>query len=232
MATFVFVHGGWDGGWAWTPVAQRLRESGHEAFAPTLTGSGERVHLASPDVDLNTHISDVVNLLRYEDLHNVMLVGASSGGMVITGVAEQAAERINHLIYLDAFVPLDGQSISDLVGPQIGAGFLEAADAFGDGWRVPSSDPEEDRKTDSLINVGRTRLSLQNPDAAQLQRTYVLSTNRAEDYPLTPVFDQIAARIRQTEGWDYFEKPWDHYPVLDQVGGVDDVVALLLELVA
>ena len=87
MSTYVLVHGGWDGGWAWTGVARELRAAGHEAFTPTLTGSGERAHLASPEIDLDTHVLDIVNVLRYEDLQDVILVGSSGGGMVITGVA-------------------------------------------------------------------------------------------------------------------------------------------------
>ena len=94
MATYVLVHGGWDGGWAWRGVARALRASGDEVFTPTLTGSGERVHLASPEVGLDTHIEDVANVLRYEALREVVLVGLSYGGMVITGVAERAPERI------------------------------------------------------------------------------------------------------------------------------------------
>src|SRR5438445_151401 len=104
MATFVLVHGGWDGGWAWQAVAKELRHSGHEVFTPTVTGSGERVHLAGPAVDLHTHILDVVNVLRYENLSNVILVGISYGGIVVTGVAEQVPERLNQLIYLDSLV--------------------------------------------------------------------------------------------------------------------------------
>ena len=118
MATYVLIHGSWDGGWAWKGVASVLQEAGHEIYRPTLTGSGERVHLASPEVDLNTHIADIVNVLRYENLEDVILVGSSSGGMVITGVAEQVPERIKHLIYLDAFAPQDGQSIADQTGPE------------------------------------------------------------------------------------------------------------------
>src|SRR5262245_33791709 len=100
MATFVLVHGGWDGGWAWRGVARDLRAVGYEAFTPTLTGSGERVHLATPAVDLTIHIQDIVHVLQYEDLREVVLVASSSGGMVITGVAERVPERLGQLIYL------------------------------------------------------------------------------------------------------------------------------------
>ncbi len=104
-ATFVLVHPAWFGGWCWKKVTPLLRAHAHDVFAPTLTGLGERAHLARPEVGLTTHVEDVLNLLKFEDLTGVILVGNSSGGMVITGVADQVPERIAHVVYLDAFVP-------------------------------------------------------------------------------------------------------------------------------
>src|SRR3712207_7379490 len=95
MATYVLVGGGWLGGWCWQRVARRLREEGHDVYPATLTGLGERVHLASPEVDLETHISDVVNLIEFEDLHDVVLLGHSYGGLVVTGAADRIPERIS-----------------------------------------------------------------------------------------------------------------------------------------
>jgi pimeloyl-ACP methyl ester carboxylesterase len=115
-ATFVLVHGAWHGGWCWQRVADRLTAQGHRVFAPTLTGVGERSHLDSPSVDLSTQIHDVVNEIRWKDLENVVLVGHSYGGMVISGVAEQVASKIASIVYLDAFVPADGQSLVDQGG--------------------------------------------------------------------------------------------------------------------
>src|SRR5574340_886568 len=109
MATFVLVHGGFHGGWCWKKVTPLLRAAGHEVYTPTLTGLGERVHLASPEIDLSTHIQDVVNVLEYEDLREVVLVGHSYGGMVIAGVADRAAPRVAHLVYFDALVAGDGE---------------------------------------------------------------------------------------------------------------------------
>ncbi|MGW3645538.1 alpha/beta fold hydrolase [Streptomyces sp. NPDC000878] len=114
MATYVLVHGGAHGGWCYQPAARLLREAGREVYAPTLTGVGERSHLLRPDIDLDFHIKDVVQVLEYEDLRDVILVGHSYGGMVVTGVADRAADRIGHLVYLDAATPVDGQSLSDL----------------------------------------------------------------------------------------------------------------------
>src|SRR6266516_1091932 len=117
MATFVLDHGGFHGGWCWKRVTPHLRAAGHEVYAPTLTGLGERCHLASPETNLSTHIQDILNVLSYEDLTDVVLVGHSCSGMVITGVADRAPERVTRLVYLDAFVPEDGQALRDLFRP-------------------------------------------------------------------------------------------------------------------
>ena len=119
MATFVLVHGGGHGGWCYQPVARLLRAEGHEVYAPTLTGLGERRHLLGPHIDLDLHIRDVVAVLHHEDLRDVILVGHSYGGMVITGVADRAADRVERLVYLDAANPVNGQSLLDVAGPVI-----------------------------------------------------------------------------------------------------------------
>ncbi len=121
MATYVLVHGGGHGGWCYQRVARLLRASGHEVYAPTLTGLGERSHLLNPGVDLDLHIADVTAVLHYEDLRDVILVGHSYGGMVITGVADRASDRIGRLVYLDAATPVNGQSLLDVAGPIIEA---------------------------------------------------------------------------------------------------------------
>jgi pimeloyl-ACP methyl ester carboxylesterase len=113
VETYVLVHGGGHGGWCYRKVAKMLRDVGHEVYTPTLTGLGERRHLLSIDTDLSTHVTDIVNTLEYEDLRGVILVGHSYGGMVITGVADRAADRIRELVYLDAAHPYDGQSLVD-----------------------------------------------------------------------------------------------------------------------
>jgi pimeloyl-ACP methyl ester carboxylesterase len=119
MATFVLVHGGGHGGWCYQRVARLLRDHGHDAYTPTLTGLGERSHLLDPDIDLDTHITDIVNVLTFEGLDEVLLVGHSYGGMVITGVGDRAADRIAGLVYLDAANPTNGQSLVDVAGPMI-----------------------------------------------------------------------------------------------------------------
>jgi pimeloyl-ACP methyl ester carboxylesterase len=119
MATFVLVPGGAHGGWCYQKVARLLRSEGHEVHALTLSGLGERSHQLNPGIDLNTHVQDVVNVLFYEDLRDVVLVGHSYGGMVITGAADRAADRVGKIVYLDAANPVNGQSLVDVAGPII-----------------------------------------------------------------------------------------------------------------
>ena len=119
MATYVLVHGGGHGGWCYQRVAGILRGQGHDVYAPTMTGLGERSHLLWPGIDLDLHVNDIVAVLRYEDLHDVILVGHSYGGMVVTGTADRAAERVGKLVYLDAANPGNGQSLVDVAGPVI-----------------------------------------------------------------------------------------------------------------
>ena len=124
MATIVLVHGGGHGGWCYGRLVPLLRACGHNVYAPTLTGLGERQHLFRADVDLDCHITDITQLLHYEDLHDVVLVGHSYGGMVITGAADRVTERVGHLVYLDAATPANGDSLVDVAGP-----FMKAARA-------------------------------------------------------------------------------------------------------
>lgn len=119
MSTFVLVHGAWSGSFGWRKVRRLLAERGHEVFTPSLTGIGERAHLVSPQVNLTTHVQDVVNTVWYEDLADITLVGYSYGGMVVTGALDYLGARVKHLVYLDAFVPDDGQSLQDLVGRSV-----------------------------------------------------------------------------------------------------------------
>ena len=137
MATFVLVHGGWHGGWCWQKVTPFLEEAGHEVYAPTLTGLAERASELSPEVGLETHIQDIVGLLVEKHLHGVILVGHSYGAMVITGVVDQVPERIAHLVYLDTFVPRDGESVADISSILVWI-LRKKARTHGDGWRVDS----------------------------------------------------------------------------------------------
>ena len=129
--TFLVCHGAWSAGWAWKKMHPLMAAAGHRLVTPTYTGLGERAHLANPSIDLETHIEDVLNVITYEDLRDIVLVGHSYGGLVATGVADRARDRVTQLIYIDAFVPADGQSLFDLDKVAV----QKLADS-GDGWRV------------------------------------------------------------------------------------------------
>lgn len=139
MVTYVLVYGAFHGGWCYSRVARILRDHNHDVFTPTLTGLGERSHLLGAAINLSTHIGDIVNLLQYEDLSDVILCGHSYGGMVITGVACAAGERIRSLFYLDAVVPEDGQCLFDIAGADITLRTLASARHDG---TVPPLSPE------------------------------------------------------------------------------------------
>ena len=156
MADIVIAHGAWSAGWAWKKMRPLMAARGHRLWTPTYTGLGERAHLASPEVDLDTHIADVLGVLEMEDLADVVLVGHSYGGMVATGVADSAPGRLQRVIYLDAFVPGDGESLAMLTGQE--ARHMRAM--AEDGWRlpprpVPADTPEEDRGWIAEARVGR-----------------------------------------------------------------------------
>src|SRR5437762_1451253 len=135
MSTYILVHGAWHGSWCWKRVRKSLQARGHDVFTPTLTGVGERSHLLSPQVNLDTHIDDVVNLIQWEELSDVVLCGHSYGGAVISGVADRVPDRLRTLVYLDAFVLEDGQSLHDTLPPPQRQLQIELAQQHGDGWR-------------------------------------------------------------------------------------------------
>ena len=236
MTTFVIVHGAWSGGHAWRRVRPGLRAAGHEVFTPALTGLGERAHLARPDVDLDTHARDVVNVLEYEDLQEVHLVGHSYGGVVITAAAEQVADRLAQLVYLDAEVPEDGQCEYDLIAPEERAAYEEAFHTKGDGWRIPPPVPEplpDDLPPDIQWTLSRmvaqpvrtfTQPVRLTGAARRLDRTYIFCTEGKGGQPV-PAYVE-AARVEP--GWRFRELKAGHAA---HVTSPDDLVSLLLELV-
>jgi pimeloyl-ACP methyl ester carboxylesterase len=137
MTTFVLVQGAWHGSWCWKRVRDALQAKGHKVFTPTLTGVGERSHLLSPQINLDTHIDDVVNLIKWEELSDVVLCGHSYGGCVIRGVVDRIGERIAKLVYLDAFVPEHGDSLHSKLPPEHSKLQVDLAQQHGDGWKVP-----------------------------------------------------------------------------------------------
>ena len=230
MATFVLVHPAWFGGWCWKKVATILRARGNEVFAPTLTGLGERAHLANREVGLGAHIEDVASVLKFEDIRDAILVGNSSGGMVITGVADRMPERIAHVVYLDAFVPEDGQSLFDIVPSERRQPMHELVQKEGDGWLVPRFAPPQWEKfvpeawhiTDqSDLRWVLPRLTATplghfsepvrriNTAAERLPRTYI----RCTVFP-NPIFDRYAEIAQSGAGWQHRELATSHLPFI------------------
>jgi pimeloyl-ACP methyl ester carboxylesterase len=241
--TFVLVHPAWHGGWCWSKLARRLRAAGHEVLTPTLTGLGERAHLARPDVGLATHVEDVVNVLLFEDLRAAVLVGHSSSGAVVTGAADRAPDRVAHVVYLDAFVPEDGQAILDLVPAERRAAFEALARDEGDGWQVPRFAPppwprivremwgvEDEADAAWLIErlrptpIGHFRDPVRrgDPEAERLPRTYI----RCTAFP-HPGMDRFAAAARRTPGWSCRELAAPHHAAITHP---QEVAALLLDV--
>jgi pimeloyl-ACP methyl ester carboxylesterase len=231
VTTFVLVHGAWHGSWCWKRVRKALQSAGHDVFTPTLTGVADRSHLASPAVNLETHVADVANLIRWEELEDVVLCGHSYSGCVITGVADRVPERIRALVYLDAFVIEDGQSLHDTLPPPARAAQLEGAKKDGDGWRVPPISAEffkvnpADRAwvdaqcTPQSLATFTQRLALRNRFPAD-RTTHVLATGY-EQSPFPP-FHELAKK----KGWHTETVDCGHDVMLDRPG---DLVLILLE---
>jgi len=157
VTTFLICTGAWSAGWSWKKMHPLMAAARHRLVTPTYTGLGEREHLASPSNDLETHIQDILAVIKYEDLRDFVLVGHSYGGMVATGVAGRARNRITRLVYLDAFVPTDGQSLMDVGPPTVRQRMQELAKA-GDGWRVPSNPIPSDTSEADVKWISERRL--------------------------------------------------------------------------
>jgi pimeloyl-ACP methyl ester carboxylesterase len=227
MATFVLVHGSWAGSWIWKKVIPLLRAGGHDTYATTATGLGERAHLADPAIDLDLFVTDVVNVLVYEDLTDVTLVGWSFGGMIITGVAERVPERLAPLVYLDAAVPADGETGYDAegYGPEdVAADRTDAAaagrpgfqvvDRYAEWIRALTPDPADQawlfaRLVPQPLATCTQPLRIGNPAAAALPRAFVFCTEGEGDAPEGPTA-RNAARARSDPGWRYRELAENH----------------------
>jgi pimeloyl-ACP methyl ester carboxylesterase len=221
MTTFVLVHGAWHGSWCWKRVRKLLQAEGHDVFTPTLTGVGERSHLLSQQVNLDTHVDDVVNLMRWEELADVVLCGHSYGGCVITGVADRVPERLRALVYLDAFILENGQSLHDVLPREVGQAQTSGAAGIGDGWRVPPISAEffqvnvtdrawVDRQcTPQSLATFQHRLRVDNVFPAS-KVTHILATGY-EHSPFPP-FHEIAKR----KGWKTLTVDCGHDVMLDK----------------
>jgi pimeloyl-ACP methyl ester carboxylesterase len=229
-STYVLVHGAWHGGWCWKKVVPALRAAGHEVYTPTLTGLGERAHLANPAIDLGTHIADIVNLLEAEELNEVVLLGHSYGGMVVTGVADRAAARLRRVIYLDAFLPQNGKCLLDYLHPdrrtiikqgEIG-GFVDPLplEIFGVTERQDVAWVLRHEMRQSYRTFAQP-VHFTGEGGANLPRTFVYCTR-----PPTGSFDQFAARLRNDPAWKFYELKAGHDCMITDPQGV---IRILLE---
>lgn len=215
MTTYVLVHGAWSGAHGFRHVRRLLTRAGHEVFTPSMTGIGERSHLTSPMVNLSTHVADVVNCMRYEDLHEVVLVGFSYGGFVVSGALAHVAERVGHLVYLDAFVPAHGDSVVSLTGMPI-------TDPIGPeaNWLVPPiprdfDDPAEaafsqPRRTSHPARCFTEAVSLPQPiESFDFPLTYIKATGEPRPSSGGP-FWTAADHARGSARWSYHEIATNH----------------------
>jgi pimeloyl-ACP methyl ester carboxylesterase len=236
MTTFVLVHGAWGGSYGFRAVRGPLRAAGHEVFTPSLTGIGERAHLASPQVNLTTHVTDVANTVLYEDLTDIVLLGYSYGGMVVTGALEHIADRVAHLVYLDAFKPADGESLRDLSGAPYGNGAVGP----GSGWLVPpmarvvdnaaEADWYSARRTAHPVGCFTEPVRLRQPlEDYPFTRTYIKATAdpRLPDGTHVHPFWQAGDYAKTNQAWRYREIDTDHMIPINRPA---ELVALLLEL--
>jgi len=212
VANFVLVHGAWHGGWCWRFVRPLLK--GHAVFTPSLTGLGERKHLARPDINLETHIADVVSLLEMEDLSDVILVGHSYGGMVVTGAADRVPARIARLVYLDAFVPEDGKCLLDYVVPERAARMREEGEKAGSVAPPPLSlwgvteqkhiDFIKPREARHPFGTMVQKIKLEGK-TDHLAKTFIYCSS-----PATGSFDQFAAKYRDAPSWKFYQLATGH----------------------
>lgn len=220
---YVIVHGAWGGSWAFKKVDSLLTAQGHVVYRPSLTGQGERVHLATPEVNLTTHINDVVNMILFEDLQDIILVGHSYGGMVISGVAERVHSRIQKLLYLDAMVPEHGETVmqimdpnGDRLKPMIKGDYLVPP------WVKPDQNPPKD--VPHPLRTLTEPIVIKNPDVKKIPTTYILTVDPGKK-PEDDGFAFSAQRARN-RGWAVHHMTADHNP---QWSAPEALVTLLLK---
>lgn len=217
MSTFVLVHGAWSGSFTWRKVRRLLAERGHDVFTPSLTGIGERAHLTSPQVDLSLHVQDVVNAVWYEDVRDITLVGYSYGGMVVTGALDHLGARVKHLVYLDAFVPGDGQSLQDLVGRSAPiAEFFPAAGWLQEPMAREYDDPADaafasPRRVPHPVGCFNEPVRLRTPlEERGVSLTYIKATGEPRPEGTGGPFWIAADRTKADPRWRYHEIETNH----------------------
>ena len=227
MANFVLVHGAWVGGWCWRDNARALRKAGHEVYTPTMTGLGERIHLMSPSINLDTHINDIANVIKHEELSDIVLVGHSYGGMVITGVADLLSDGIASLVYLDAFVPENGQSLVSLSPTG-----MPAPTPAGDYTLAPlpaaafGASPEVAAYVDARTTPHPTACFVQPLKlSGQIDRikkkTYIYA-----NVPAPTTFTPFYEKLKGKPGWTMHTLPCTHIVQMDMP---NELTALLLD---
>jgi len=237
MSTFVLVHGSFAGDWCWKRVLPYLHATGHTVYTPTLTGMGERSHLRAPTINLSCHIQDIVNVILYEDLEDVILVGHSSTGVVITGVADKVPSRLSQLVYLDAFVPESGQSIIDQHTSTSTPDSASKEPVLPDSWFISHiesveewgiTDPEDiewvtARLTPITVAGVVEKLYLNSKTAAHIRKTYISCT--VDQFP---VVERTASRIRESPGWQYLELETRHAAMITEPKALAELLNQIL----
>ena len=231
MTNYVLVHGAWGGGWKFARVADALRARGHRVFTPTLTGAADRSHLLSGAINLTTHVTDILNLIRCEDLSGVVLLGHSYGGMVITAVADQIPEKVAALVYLDAFVPEDGQSLFDLNIPANTQMFLDRAGQNG-GLTIPPPPAKayfgvndaDAARVDALavphpIGTMIEKIKLTGAHRSVKKNIYVHGAVLPRESPFKPFYERAKAA-----GWEAHALPCGHDIMLDLPGELTEIL--------
>ena len=220
MSTFVLVHGAWHGSWCWERVVERLKARGHRVFAPTMTGLAERAAEMSRDINLDTHVADIVGVIERENLRDVVLVGHSYGGWVISGVAEKVEPRIRSLVYLDAFVPENGQRGLDLQPPELKEQTLKLLKDGAVSRPPPSAEwfcvNEKDRAwvdrmtTPQPLAIALQPIKLTGARERIAKKSYI----RAIGMP-NPGFDKAQAALKGKPGWTNYDVPCGHNVMVD-----------------
>ena len=230
--TFVLVHGAWHGGWCWRRVSDLLEKKGHKVFTPTMTGLGERCHLIDPKVNLATHITDIVNVIKWEGLKDIVLVGHSYGGSIVSGVAEQAGDTIGSIVFLDAFVPETGDSLATKASQPVReaiAGLVEK----GETAMKPVSAAvfrvnEKDRAwvdamcTPHPLATFTDKITVSGARERIAKKAYV----RAKGYPSVP-FDGVHEQLKTNTAWRVYELPCGHDAMVDMP---DRLTEILIEV--
>jgi len=236
MTSFLLVHGAWGGGWQWRDVAAYLRAAGHDVFTPTLTGCGERGHLISPDIDLETHIRDIVGVMDYERLDDVALIAHSYGGMVATGIADRMPGRLCALVYIDAALPRDGEAMLDIVSAERKATVIGLAESEGDGYRVPQTLVLETGIEDEAVREAFLARMCPHPLGALMQPIHL--TGAFRDVPRKAyVFAALndSHRFREYRDWATGEPDWEaktlethHFPMVTMPEATADLLIRLV----